>query len=223
MNFLSCSDYLPPHANLELLDPDNVRTTGQREIDQDVRLVVLELYEFFGFRPAFYYVNGAYDRVAFAAFGEKYREAFGDVAGAIGIGLSLLHQSIADDSASDDLSRIIAHEFAHIVQYNLRNPGNQLLYTVLQPGNSGARRKELHADFMSGVFLAARYRRTGREMTQLVSMIRGDEHVTDPLHHGTTDERRKAFREGFRAGLSVERASASQVFNIAWAATSVIN
>jgi hypothetical protein len=192
-------------------------------MDRDVRRIVLELYEFFAFRPAFYYVNGAYDKMAFAAFGEKYREAFGDVAGAIGIGLSLLHQSITDDPAGDDLSRIIAHEFAHIVQYNLRNPGNQLLYTALQPGNSTARRKELHADFMSGVFLAARFHKTGREMTQLVSMIHGDEHVTDANHHGTTDERRKAFRQGFSVGLSVERATASEVFNIAWTAISDIN
>jgi hypothetical protein len=222
VTLLSCSDYLPPQKNLELLDINAVRTTGEREIDGHVRQSVLNLYEFFTFRPAFYYVNGSFDQIAFAAFGEKFREFFGDVAGAVGMGLSLLHQSLNADRAGDDLQRIIAHEFSHIVQYNIRDPSGQLLYTVLQPEGATARRKELHADFMSGVFLSAQYVKTKREMPQLASLIRGDDHVSDDLHHGTTDERRTAFRQGFRIGLSLEKFSASEIFNVAWVATSIV-
>ncbi|MGY4421951.1 putative metalloprotease [Bradyrhizobium sp. JR6.1] len=58
--------------------------------------------------------------------------------------------------------------------------------------------------------------------TRLTSLIRGDDHATEKLHHGTTEERQTAFRQGFKIGLSLDDAAPREILNAAWAATSII-
>jgi hypothetical protein len=230
---IACTEHKPSSENLQRIDLSKPDTTSDL-----VRSTILHCYEFFNTLPAFYYVNNdrRYYYNAFAYSNEcadpnnvvalpnglmctTHRDSklFGDVSGEIGFGLPYLQQSLDADPIGDDVIRIIAHEFGHILQYNLLDPDHHLLYEVLHPLGATAKRVELHADFMSGVYLARRYTHDRHhDMSILVNYtLQGDDNRTSKDHHGTTLERRQAFRHGFNKGLSLSSISANDVAQLA--------
>jgi hypothetical protein len=144
--------------------------------------------------------------------------AFGDVAGEIGFGIPYLQKSLADDANGDDTMRIIAHEFGHILQFNLINVEGHRLYNLLRPdGMASIKWVELHADFISGIYLATRYLRNPRDMSRLNDTIAGDDELQPQYHQGTTAERRRAFRDGFRSRLAINPIN-NPIFDLAFSA-----
>ena len=100
------------------------------------------------------------------------------------------------------LTAIMAHEWAHIVQYSR---GHRL------PGKS----TELHADFLAGWFLS----RTGaaqdvsadkqRDEAMYRIFFLGDYNYGDPDHHGTPIERASVITQGFDLAAKVNNVDAA--------------
>lgn len=88
----------------------------------------------------------------------------------------------------DGIPTILAHEFAHILQYKARFPR---LAT--------AKWQELHADYMAGWFTGHRSRyKPHTPMNSLIAVYNvGDYAFNHPSHHGTPEERAAAFERGF--------------------------
>jgi hypothetical protein len=100
------------------------------------------------------------------------------------------------------LMAIAAHEWAHILQFQ-KNAGH---FTWKYP--------ELHADFMSGWYMAHRWQQQfgmidlRPALSQMWDM--GDEQFRSPQHHGTKPERFNAFFQG--AQLGSQNANLQQAF-----------
>jgi predicted metalloprotease len=96
------------------------------------------------------------------------------------------------------LAYVIAHEYAHNVQFELG------IYELLSPSD-GVKAFELQADCMAGLWGNAVYRE-GRydeqDVEQAISTAQavGDFDFGAAQHHGTPDERRAAWLDGFRTG-----------------------
>jgi hypothetical protein len=94
---------------------------------------------------------------------------------------------------------VIAHEFGHIAQYK-SGVDRELL-----ENQSTVKRLELHADYLSGYYLAISKSRNpnislrvaGRTIYEI-----GDFSFTDPGHHGTPDERIASAEKGYAFGNS---------------------
>jgi hypothetical protein len=87
---------------------------------------------------------------------------------------------------------VTAHEWAHIVQFQVNS------------GNHTGKYPELHADFMSGWYMANRWKQQWG-MINLESAMQemwsiGDFAYNDKNHHGTPKERLSAFRQGASVG-----------------------
>jgi hypothetical protein len=215
---IACTGQKPSPENLQRMD----LTKPDPRVNDIVRNTVLDCYNFFHVKPAFYYVNND-RRYYYNAFADpnnadavpRNNQIFGYVSGEIGFGLPYLQRSLSKDPIGDDVMRIIAHEFGHILQYNILYPDNHLLYSVLHPDGATAKRVELHADLISGVYLAIRYAHDRHhDMSILNSTIEGDNDRASPNHHGTTTERRQAFRYGFTKGLSFDSISPNDLFQL---------
>jgi uncharacterized protein len=96
------------------------------------------------------------------------------------------------------LAYVIAHEYAHNVQFELG-------FYELQNPSDGVKAFELQADCMAGLWGNAVYRE-GRydeqDVEQAISTAQavGDFDFGAAEHHGTPDERRAAWLDGFRTG-----------------------
>lgn len=100
------------------------------------------------------------------------------------------------------LTAIVAHEWAHIVQFSRghRFPGKSI---------------ELHADFLSGWFLGrtSLARSGSKDLERGEAMLRsyglGDYEHNDPDHHGTPKERAFAIADGFDLAEKVNNVDAA--------------
>jgi hypothetical protein len=230
---ISCTDNFSENENLVPLASGNLAdhasllaSTGDTALDAAIKTAILDCYQVYVLRPAFYFVinDPKYEKNAFARpILPGKPSAFGDVAGEIGFGIPYLKKSLADDANGDDAMRIIAHEFGHILQYNLFNVGGHRLYNLLRPdGVVKIKWVELHADFISGIYLATRYLRNRRDMSRLNDVITGDDELDSQNHHGTTAERRRAFRDGFRSRLALNNPINNPLFDLAFSAVPYI-
>jgi hypothetical protein len=220
---ISCTDSSPPPEKVQSVDitsPSAVPTTGDSSVDRVVREAIIECYKFFLIHPAFYFVfdvNNAYANTR-AFLGQST-----GLPGHVAFGIPYLKQSLKRDPNGNDALRIIAHEFSHILQYNALYPDKRRLYDILRPEKQNAKLVELHADYMSGVYLATRYTRNPQnDMFALNSTIEGDNNTSYSNHHGTTDERRRALREGFKIGLSFPPRNNVDVFDVAFGAAAYV-
>jgi hypothetical protein len=227
---ISCTDSFPqkesliPITNGDMTDSSSVvRSTGDVSVDRAIRVAILDCYQAYVLRPAFYFVvnDPRYDFNAFAR-PARINSPFGDIPGEVGFGIPYLKKSLIDDPNGDETMRIIAHEFSHILQYNLRDIEGRLLYSLLRPDGATVKAVELHADYISGVYLATRYLRNPRDMSRLNSTIMGDNNANSQFHHGTTEERRKAFRDGFRERLLLNNPSNNPIRDLAFSAVPYI-
>jgi predicted metalloprotease len=120
-----------------------------------------------------------------------------------------VYRGIADDLPGERVGRgnavgefglayVIAHEYAHNVQFELG------FYQLLRP-EDGVKAFELQADCMAGLWGNAVYREglyDDRDVEQAISTAQavGDFDFGTAQHHGTPDERRAAWLDGFRTG-----------------------
>jgi predicted metalloprotease len=96
------------------------------------------------------------------------------------------------------LAYVIAHEYAHNVQFELG------FYELLRPSD-GVKAFELQADCMAGlwgnaVYRAGRYDEQDVEQAISTAQAVGDFDFGAAQHHGTPNERRAAWLDGFRTG-----------------------
>ena len=104
-----------------------------------------------------------------------------------------------NDSLGDfGVAYVLAHEYAHNVQQELGWYANGFKFTTVAPF-------ELQADCMAGAWAFAVYREglldkgDVREAVQTAYAV-GDFDFTNPQHHGTPDQRAKAWKRGYRTG-----------------------
>ncbi len=110
---------------------------------------------------------------------------------------------IADKILLNDVSKlnygnervkaILAHEFAHAVQFHA---GLQNIWT-------GGKKIELHADFLAGYYMGRNGLIAKGKLTTFSQEFyeRGDYEFYHEDHHGTPEERRCAFLEGYRVAV----------------------
>jgi hypothetical protein len=110
------------------------------------------------------------------------------------------------------IAGIVAHEFAHILQYRAR------YYEDLLTKDKGGtvRCVELHADFMAGWFLGLPSQSDFVTIDSIDAFAeslyrRGDTDFTNPQHHGTYAQRYAAMLKGFFLGHSRPSASLSSI------------
>jgi predicted metalloprotease len=96
------------------------------------------------------------------------------------------------------LAYVVAHEYAHNVQYELG-------FYELQPRGGGVRAFELQADCMAGlwgnsVYRAGRIKPGDVEEAMSTALAAGDFDYNNEQHHGTPQERRAAWLLGYESG-----------------------
>jgi hypothetical protein len=119
------------------------------------------------------------------ALSTKVRYSSNGPDGTIAFGFQLFNREIIRDATGASISIIIAHEFGHIAQFKFggfRNMSNK--------------RKELFADYLAGVYLRAR---GGLNIESVFSAFEsmGDSDFGSADHHGTSQERTDALRQGW--------------------------
>ena len=107
-------------------------------------------------------------------------------------------RDILDNLGDFGVAYVIAHEYAHNVQQELGWYANGFRFTTVAPF-------ELQADCMAGSWAFAVYREGLLDDSDVEEAVQtayavGDFDVTNPQHHGTPEQRAKAWKRGYRFG-----------------------
>lgn len=194
-----------PSTGIAVFGKDMSLGTGSKERDQMLGRALVRMSRAFGVRPTFGFYDDSGDPNAYAS-----EEVENDVPGTWGkvrFGRQLhaeLIQKYGDDRIA--VLSILAHEFAHVAQYQ-RGAMSALAGRTVK-------RAELHADMLSGYYLGLRkiandsikLRSAGMALYSI-----GDFAYNDPQHHGAPQERIEASEHGF--ALAREQRDFADVFN----------
>lgn len=180
-------------AGFDLQSLNILSGTGTPSID---RALVQELQaqsSFFRVRPAFYvYSSGIQNAMATPEIFPSTPETDGTVL----YHLDLLTEHLNSAHYGGSIvAGVIAHEFAHILQFS--EPG---LYERLLDRHGTVKFLELHADFIAGYYMGTKFGDRPQDLETLSRKIfeLGDNNFTNIGHHGTPQERHVALRSGFR-------------------------
>lgn len=169
---------------------------GNRNDNIDTALLMDggELSRLFGVNPAIFYLRESGGPNAFATSGRfpnllaAEGRPFCCADGTVLIGLKLIDsEQAATGGTGLSLPAILAHEYAHIMQFKYGFP-----YT----GKWG----ELHADFMAGWYIGHRGRypiQTDAYQAAANFFFKGDYNFNSRSHHGRPEERLEAFMAGY--------------------------
>lgn len=147
----------------------------------------------FGVNVSVYFLNDGKENAFFTPikFDDLIRRDGGDPAsymtGSVFFGFALLNKEFRETNGNMmSVPAILAHEFAHAMQYKNDFPYEGKLC-------------ELHADFLAGWYVGhrARYRPTNAMQAFLNFFSKGDYDFFGPGHHGTPQERAAAFKAGY--------------------------
>lgn len=176
-------------------------TSGYQNLDVLIPQEAKIASNAFGVAPGFLFLNDRENSNAFATPASYVQGTSGTVL----YGVRLIHEEVASALMSGNaLVGILAHEHAHILQFQrgIRTPGARM---------------ELHADFMSGWYLAWKQAMgvPGTEVRVLAQSLfsKGDMDFNSPQHHGTPEERVNAMANGYNCFLGGAR-FASQAFDL---------
>jgi hypothetical protein len=160
------------------------KTTGSVALDKWLNGIIRDVQQEFYTFPAFYIYDDGMNVNAYADWSDKGR---GKVA--FGRNLLLTHYDPDDKNSGLTIALIIAHEYAHILQFQS--------HCALT-----GKYRELQADFMAGFFLARQGKVTGEDVKLLLKTFYkfGDRRFWDKSHHGTPEERSFMALEGFNCG-----------------------
>jgi hypothetical protein len=164
-------------------------STGSKEVDQLIYGEGNKMDVFFGVSCEKYFLVES--RGANAMFAphtcSKHVHCTGSVYLGTQLVLSLYQEKLY---ARSNVIAVLAHEYAHAMQskYGL---------------NSNGKYRELHADYLSGFYMASTGVYTLEEVQSFVGSFyeRGDFDYMGADHHGTPTERGCAFIKGFELGL----------------------
>jgi hypothetical protein len=155
-----------------------LKTTGSKKLDKILSKEVKYLEKSFLVDVNLY----AYDD---AEFPNAYAVNIAPYTIILGKGL-LLDEYVNTDGYFSIVA-IMAHEFAHVTQYKF----NEQLT---------GKYSELHADFLAGWYMARMKGLSSLEIEKISLSFwdKGDDNYFSENHHGTSQERRAAFLEGFK-------------------------
>lgn len=188
-------------------------SSGNRVFDRALVESLAFMSQTFEVLPTFGFINGSGFANAFAT-PKPFEAAPGDAPlprrehGSVMLGdgmLPLLAAKGIDNPVAAALA-ICAHEFGHIVQYNVAYKGKRLV-ALLQGDLPTVKRVELHADFLSGYYVGTAKRRNPETPAATIAAATyaiGDFNVNDRGHHGTPKERGAAIYAGYREGFEVQ-------------------
>lgn len=176
-----------------------LKSTGDGDLDKSLITEMNKQAVFFGYRPAFILYSG----------GEKNAAATAEVMphlpgtdGTILYNIEMMREQLGGSKwGGAILAGVIAHEFAHIYQ-NFTNSIERL--KVLDPT---VRFIELHADFLSGFYMAGKDRTIDVAPYADAFFKIGDYGFTDAQHHGTPQERYFVLKAGYNYRLANASAS----------------
>ncbi|MBV8252359.1 MAG: hypothetical protein JO154_07100 [Chitinophaga sp.] len=170
--------------------------SGNNQLDMFLNREVNVLRNFFGVNPGVFYFQD--DPAAPNALAMPVIESYNNPSGTIILGLNLASREFGISWSGTTIPLILAHEFGHILDYNMQALPNYDTKT-----------KELFADFMAGCFLFYRSTLTYTDINAIVVSFysKGEYDFNNPNHHGTPDERRNALTAGYNWLKSVSSPS----------------
>jgi len=172
--------------------------SGIPALDQAYQREGLLLVQYFGVSPRGFYMRDNGSPNAFAT--SEVINALGPD-GTVTFGLELMGREIQRDGGIGfSIPVIMAHEFAHILQFKrgVRLP---------------TKRMELQADFLAGWYLAKRQALSFYNVRPVLESFfqMGDYEFNSPNHHGTPHQRLMALQTGYQ--LSTQGANLEDAFN----------
>jgi hypothetical protein len=186
---LAQGDFYGCRANIDAKPSDNFIMTefsGNPQLDNFLNREVNILRRFFETNPSVYYYqdqSGAENAQAMSRV-ENYNYPSGTVI----IGFNMVKKELGYSTSGTTIPFILAHEFAHIVDFN-------------KSITAGYETKvgELFADFQAGCFLYFRGYLTYTDIRAALQSfyLKGDYEFNNPDHHGTNEERLSAVLAGY--------------------------
>ena len=204
---LATPELLPKYCslkkNISTYDIQILRSSGNKNLDRSLNLELQYIAKSFSVFPGFCFFNDKNGKNAFA-IPETIIKKKG-TRGTVIFGKGLLFNELkAHKWGGLAIAGIIAHEFAHIYQFQHAN-----LYANLTQHQKTGKLVELHADYLAGYYLGLKRLRTpkGIDITAFADSlyIKGDNFFNSPDHHGTPKERMKVMIEGYKKGLKNNR------------------
>lgn len=182
--------------------------TGNQDLDNSLVEDITALDTNFGISVPVYFINNGDDNAFFTP--RKFPnlivldggDQYSNVTGSIFLDVSLLIREFKENNGSRmSLPAIVGHEAAHGMQYRNRFPYN-------------GKFMELHADLMAGWFVGYRgiFRPQNVEQAAMALYKRGDYDFFNEDHHGTPQERARAFGIGYSL-LVQNRLNAVDAYN----------
>lgn len=160
-----------------------LRSSGYSELDKIVQEEIYKLQIFFGVKIDFFFLKELYNgKNAMFTSSCNY-----NCNGTILLGVNLLYDRVLNrNHGIECVKAVLAHEFGHCIQ-------------KLQYWNEPGKRPELHADYMAGFYMGSNYNHSDSEVNALFNEFFsiGDYAYWSPDYHGSPDERRCAFLEGY--------------------------
>jgi hypothetical protein len=182
-------------------------STGNQFVDNAIRVDISELNRQFGVFVPVYFENTDVKNAYFTnqKFPELIQEDTGssdaNYTGSVFIAAGLWNDEYIKNQGFA-LPAIMAHEFAHAMQYSRGFP-------------YGGKWLELHADYMAGWFAGHRGRFAAQNDIGILQSFfnKGDYDFFSQRHHGTPQERANAFFEGFRLNRQFNAAFGGQAYD----------
>jgi hypothetical protein len=178
-----------------------LRSSGDKNLDKSLNLELQHIAKIFPVLPGFVFFDDANGKNAFAMTETMIKGTRGTVIFGKGLLSSELNSHKWGGLA---VAGIIAHEFAHIYQFQHDN-----LYNILMKNQKTGKLVELHADYLAGYYLGLKRLRTpkGIDIKAFADSLylKGDNYFNTLEHHGTPKERMKVMIEGYKQGLKNNR------------------
>jgi len=158
--------------------------TGNPDLDEDFRDEHGWLMDEFDVVPSLFLLD---DQNKPNAYASRYVSAGNYPDGTIYFGIALLTDELYDSSKGPTaMAGILAHEFAHILQY--KRGATRL-----------TKEDELHADYLAGWYLGRKDRIKRQRIERFAKSVyeKGDKYFWAPQSHGKPEERVAAVLAGF--------------------------
>ena len=197
------SDELPEYCSLQgglmANGIEMLSTSGNPELDSSINLELTNIANTLNILPGFGFYDDEDGANAFAIDDTVIPNTRGTVI----FGKQLLSDELTRNSNGGlAIAGIIAHEFAHIYQYQSE------FYQLLKRTQNSNKRVELHADYLAGYYLGLkRLRNAEIDIKAFLDSLylKGDTHFNSPTHHGSPFERKQVMLEGYKVGLTNNR------------------
>lgn len=172
--------------------PNLLSSSNNRELDAAHQREGLALIGKFGVTPRGYFFDDGGAPNAYAT--NKVVNPLGPD-GTVVFGLQLVNSELRRDGGYGlAVPAIMAHEFAHIVQFK-------------RASTLSTKQKELQADYLAGWYLANRWVYTDVRPAFQAFFEKGDYEFNNPNHHGTPQQRLASLQAGFQSkGLTFDQA-----------------